>query len=246
MINRKGNNVQRPENEVWEMSGSFDTNSTSAPDGVTKSLTGVTRTGVGTFEVEFKSWGKSLFDIKVGAISAVGTRASVKSETFTTDGKLILELRAGGAVKAGGTITCTAQANYVDGENMAVITNEYGVVTTFEADPAADGATAGSIAVDISGDTSAIDVAATLTPLINTNCPWLTATAVGDGTITLSHDRAGASGNAVTITENVVNAGHIVPATLTGGVDGDNTLVDTNNEKVWIEVVNRRSSVESR
>ncbi len=120
--------------------------------------------------------------------------------------------------RATGTITCTLQANYVDGENMAVIKDGFGNTYTFEADPAADGVTAGSIQVDISGDTSAADVADALATAMAGDAGFAqTFTAVDnlDGTISLTHTHPGDAMN-VTITENVVNAGHTV-AGMSGG-----------------------------
>ena len=57
-----------------------------------------------------------------------------------------------------------------------------------------------------------------------TNLPWATVVDNLDGTITLTADEPGAESNNATITENVVDAGHLVPATFTGGLDAGGPL----------------------
>lgn len=142
-----------------------------------------------------------------------------KTGDNVTDGTLSTE------VAASAIVTCGTKAQYIDHEDMIQFVDEYGDnQELYEADPAGDGVPSG-IAVDISGATSAIDVAAILGPLIVTNSPWLTVVVVGDGTITLTHKRRGAFANLVGMTENVSDGAHIVPANLSGGLDEGGPLV---------------------
>ncbi len=127
------------------------------------------------------------------------------------------------AVKATGLITCVTKANFADTD---IVTISDGTVTKiFEFDTAGDGVTAGSVQVNISGATTAAQCATILALAINTALPQITATAVGDGTVTLSNDEPGTAGN-VTITEVVANAGFLVSG-MSGGLEADaNTTSD--------------------
>ncbi len=116
---------------------------------------------------------------------------------------------------ATGTITCTAKANYIDTDYMAIPDALLGT-KVYEFDTAGDGASGGRIAVNISGATTAANVAAILKTAIEASQGTLIVTDAGSGVLTLAHKIAGVIGN-VTITENVANAGHTV-AGLTGGV----------------------------
>jgi hypothetical protein len=64
--------------------------------------------------------------------------------------------------------------------------------------------------VNISGATSAADVAAILAPLIAAGHPSLTVTDNLDGTISIAAKIAGTYGNDITLTEDVANAGFTV------------------------------------
>lgn len=117
-----------------------------------------------------------------------------------------------------------------DGANPAT-------VFEFSTDGAAGG---GNALVNISTDSSAIEVAARLTTAINAVGAGLTvvATAVGDGTVTLVNSTFGVAGN-VAITETVTAAAFTV-AGMTGGaaglIDGDYfTLDDGVNPAVIFE-----------
>ncbi len=116
---------------------------------------------------------------------------------------------------ATGTITCTTKANYIDTDYMTIPDALLGT-KVYEFDTAGDGASGGRIAVNISGATTAANVAAILKTAIEANQGTLVVTDAGSGVLTLAHKIAGVIGN-VTITENVANAGHTV-AGLTGGV----------------------------
>jgi len=119
------------------------------------------------------------------------------------------------AVAATGTITCVVKASLVDTEEVVIGDGTTSV--TFEFDVAGDGAT--GTQVDVSGDTTAADVAATLAAAIDGSALALTVTDNLDGTISLANTLAvGATGN-VAITETVANGGFSVSG-MSGGVDG--------------------------
>ncbi|HEY1041105.1 MAG TPA: peptidoglycan-binding domain-containing protein [Candidatus Paceibacterota bacterium] len=148
---------------------------------------------------------------------------------------------AGGAaaVAATATLTATTQANIVN--NDYFIISHTGVAATsvcfyFDksnalsddsgtaaACQAANGV-AGGVEINISGATTAAQVATTISSAINTVTTALTVTATDnlDGTLTLTNDTAGASGNiAVNAnywTEAVANAAFLLTA-LTGGTN---------------------------
>ncbi len=122
----------------------------------------------------------------------------------------------GAPAPATGSITCVAKAALVDGETLT-LDDGTNAATVFEFDVAGDGVAGGNTQVNVSTDTTAIQVATRLANAINTVAAGLaiTATAVGDGTITLANDANGPSGN-VAITETVADAGFVV-AGMSGG-----------------------------
>ncbi len=120
-----------------------------------------------------------------------------------------------GGVVASGSIVCTTKANYADTDYMT-IGDGVQAPKLYEFDFAGDGVTAGRVQVNISGATTASDVAVILKAAIDANQPLLTVVNT-TGTLALTHKLAGTFAN-VTITENVANAGHTV-AGMTGGVN---------------------------
>ena len=120
-------------------------------------------------------------------------------------------------VYATGGIACIAKASLLDGETVTIGDGTQ-AATVFEFDVNGTGVGAGHVQVNVSTDTTAIQVAARLTTAINGVVAGLlvTATAVGDGTITLANDAYGSAGN-VAITETVDNVGFVV----TGMAGGD-------------------------
>ena len=140
----------------------------------------------------------------------VGTAKYIKeSGTSTTGWKP-------DGVKATGTITCTTFANYADTDYMT-IGDGLSAPKLYEFDTAGDGVTAGRIQVNISGATTAADVATILKTAIDVNQPALSVVRTS-GVLAVTHKMVGVIGN-VTITENVANAAHTV-AGMSGGVDG--------------------------
>src|SRR3990167_5215792 len=121
-----------------------------------------------------------------------------------------------------GTVQTVAKANFVDTETLT-LHDGYGS-RVFEFDVAGDGVTAGRVAVNISGDTTAAQTAATLVTAINgaTHTDGtvfaMTARHVATGLIYLECDNAGTIGNQA-ISETVADAGFVV-ANLAGALDG--------------------------
>lgn len=116
--------------------------------------------------------------------------------------------------QATATITCTTKANYLDTDYMT-IPDGINVAKVYEFDTAGDGVTAGRIQVNISGATTAADVATILRTAILANQPAIAVVNAGSGVLNLTHNWPGVGANN-TITENVVNAGHTVSG-FTGG-----------------------------
>lgn len=115
-----------------------------------------------------------------------------------------------GAAKATGTITCVAVANLIDGETVT-LDDGVNAPVVFEFDVNGTGVGGSNVQVDVSLDTSAIEVAATLHAAINGVGAGLAITSVDnlDGTLTLTNDAVGTAGNE-TITETVADAGFTV------------------------------------
>ena len=111
-----------------------------------------------------------------------------------------------GGPAAAGTITCVAQKDIVDGE-MVILTKPNGMTYRYHFDQTGTyvpggGYGAFDLQVDISGDTTAGDVATTLTSVINGG-PFFTALA-SDSVVVVSQVTVGASGN-TSIQETVVD-----------------------------------------
>lgn len=121
---------------------------------------------------------------------------------------------AAGAISAVGTITCVAKANLVDTETVTLV-NAAGTTYIFEFDTDGGGAT--EIQVDVSGDVTADDVAATLAGVID-GTGGLTA-AANAAVVTVTQSDPGVGGN-VAITETVADAGFLVSG-FSGGQDAD-------------------------
>jgi hypothetical protein len=121
-----------------------------------------------------------------------------------------------GAAKATGTITCVAVANLIDGETVT-LDDGVNAPVVFEFDVNGTGVDGSNVQVDVSLDTSAIEVAATLHAAINGVGAGLAITSVDnlDGTLTLTNDAVGTVGNEP-ITDTVADAGFTVTG-MTGG-----------------------------
>lgn len=114
------------------------------------------------------------------------------------------------AVKATATIQCVAKSNLVDEEQFTL--NDFGTVITFEFDVTGNGGSGGEDElIDMSGDTSAADVAATTAQIINaetTGTGDMVAEANGS-VVTVTASDPGTGGNQ-TNTESISNTGFTV------------------------------------
>jgi hypothetical protein len=126
-------------------------------------------------------------------------------------------------IYATGSITCIAKTNFVDGETLTISDGTH-TATIFEFDKDGGGVAGGHVQVDISGATTAADVAAILVTAINGVTTTLTVTATDnmDGTIALAADAKDTTHN-VTITETVANASFLVSG-MSGGRAGVGTV----------------------
>lgn len=160
----------------------------------------------------------------VSAFTGSGLNDVAFSGTYSgsTAGAFTVEVTANtAATYATGTIVCVAKASLVDGETVTLDDGPHTVV--FEFDVAGDGVTGGRTAVDVSTDTSAIDVAARLHAAINGVVAGLTITSTdpGTGTLNLANDVAGTAGNVATA-DTVTDAGFS-----TTGMSGADNAFDT-------------------
>lgn len=161
--------------------------------------------------------GIALFSGRVETAAAINNTTAIhEAENYAVWSALTFAIRPNREpAKAVGTITCVAKVNYVDTDYMTV-GDGFSAPKEYEFDTAGDGVTSGRIQVNISGATSAADVAATLKTAINTAQPSFSVVDNADGTLSLEHKMVGAIGN-VTMTENVADAGHLVTG-MSGGV----------------------------
>lgn len=127
-----------------------------------------------------------------------------------------VQLTASGTVAATGSITTIVQANISDGETFT-LNDGINAAITFEFDQSGTNTPApGNVEIDISGDTSADDVASSIETAINGVAGILLITAsASTNTVSLTNDNGGAQGNQV-ITETVSDTGFIV-AGMAGG-----------------------------
>lgn len=142
-----------------------------------------------------------------GAKKPAGTIQLVPNvQVFPWIQKLITgTLVKSGATKATGTIVCIPKADFVDGETLT-LDDGVNAATVFEFDVNGTGVSGGNVQVDISGATTAIDVAAILHTAINGVGAGLaiTSTNPGTGTLNLQNDATGSTGN-VAIADTVAD-----------------------------------------
>lgn len=103
-----------------------------------------------------------------------------------------------------GTITCVAKASLADTDFMT-IDDGINAAVLYEFDTVGNGGTGGRVIVNVSGATTAADVAALLKTAIEANQPYITVTNAGGGVLNL----ASTSRN-ITLTETVANVGFTV------------------------------------
>jgi hypothetical protein len=129
---------------------------------------------------------------------------------------------------ASGSIVAVAKANLSDGETF-VLNDGYSSIT-FEFDVTGDGVSGGNTAVDVSADTTDIQVASRMVSAINGTALNVTAdnTAGTSATVDLDQDHGGTRGN-TTITETVSDAG-FVATSFTGGAGDVVVLSQSSSE----------------
>lgn len=220
----------------------FDTNNTSAPDGVDPG-TGITvaRADVGDYTITFNEAVKPTV-VRVLGAEVIGDEAELDCKvTGYTASTGVLTISAYQSEQAAsGTITCVTKANFADSDYMT-IDDGCQTAVVYEFDTAGDGVTAGRVQVNISGDTTAADCAATLATAIGANQPAITVTDNGDGTLSLAHNFPGTAGNK-TITENVANAGFLVSG-LSGGTN--KAVADSTDKEIQITLLCSKSGLAS-
>lgn len=115
-----------------------------------------------------------------------------------------------GATAASGTIVCVPKADLIDGETVT-IDDGTNTPTVFEFDVNGTGVAGSNVQVNVSSDTTAIQVAARLHAAINGVGGTLTVTSTnpGTGTLNLVNDAPGATGNE-TITDTVADTDFVV------------------------------------
>ena len=105
---------------------------------------------------------------------------------------------------AGGSITFVAKANLIDGETFTI--SDGTTAKVFEFDVDGGGVGGSNVQVNVSGVTTAIEVAGVAHTAINGATFNVTSTNPGTGTLTLANDASGSTGN-VAITDTVTNSG---------------------------------------
>jgi len=122
---------------------------------------------------------------------------------------------------ASGGILSIPYSNLIDGETFT-LDDGINPIVVFEFDKVPNGVSGANIAVDISGATTAIDVATIMVASINGAASLFLSASNGGGLldfITVNNTVAGTSGNVLTWSETVSNAGFIVTQP-SGGTSG--------------------------
>ena len=135
------------------------------------------------------------------------------TELIPSSSSILVTEESPSPVSAVGTIQAIAFALLVDATDTFTLSDGVHPVVIFEFDTIPDGVTPGRIAVDVSGLTTAIEVADAMVEAINT-APNLNLTASnGGGTlslITIVNFGAGTAGNGALWSETVANAGFVI------------------------------------
>jgi hypothetical protein len=142
--------------------------------------------------------------------TAVGVAAAALGSTMAANVVSMFVSTTNCWIKQGTTklVTCVAKASLAEGDYVTIAIDD-GLSKVYEFDLAPNGVTSGRIVVDISADTTAIQVAARLRTAILANQATLTVTDNGNGTLTIT-----APDKIMTITESVANAGFTVANTI--------------------------------
>lgn len=148
------------------------------------------------------------------------------SAVLVPDNDVSVTLLSAG-VGAQGLITCVAKVSMAD-TDFIQIGDGINPIKRYDFDTVGDGDGDGGVVVNISGASSAIDVAAILRTAILANQPAISVTDNGNGTLTLAHNWPGTGGN-VAIAESVANAGFTVAGMVNGGPGGYRQLRNSND-----------------
>lgn len=130
------------------------------------------------------------------------------------------------AAAASGSIVAVPKANLIDGETFT-LDDGVNPPTVFELDVDGLGVGGGNVAVDVSPDTTDVEVATRMVSAINGVGAGLALTASNAGgtsaTVTITNDQSGTVGNVTTWSDTVADAGFIITQP-TGG-DGDRVVL---------------------
>lgn len=143
---------------------------------------------------------------------------------------LLTDISVPAGVAASGTIVAVAKASLLDTETFT-LDDGINAASVFEFDLPPDGVT--DILVDVSADTTDVEVATSMVSAINGVGATLLLTASNAGgtsaTVTITHDQTGTIGNVTAWADTVVNAGFVVTQP-TGGA-GDMVILDVSSSE---------------
>jgi hypothetical protein len=140
--------------------------------------------------------------VAVASAAAAAASGLVSGRDYVFASSTNCYIRQGTALK----ITCVAKANFADTDFITIVAGTSTVV--YEFDTAGNGVTAGRVQVNISGATTAADVAVILRTAILANQTALRVVDPADGTLQVDL----VDSRSLAITENVANAGFTITA----------------------------------
>jgi len=154
--------------------------------------------------------------VEIDVVAAYSKSPAMYATSLYKMTKNMRDRQAGADAQPGtGSVTCVAKALLVSGE-LVTLTDTAGVAANFEFDTTGGGVTPGNVQVDVSGDTTASDVATTLQAAVAGDAIEVTAVKVGDG-VNFTQDKPGTAGN-TTIVETVADVGFLSSG-FSGGTD---------------------------
>jgi len=156
-----------------------------------------------------------------------------EDESWSVDSRELTFGTIAARAQATGSLQTVAKASYTASTDYITLTAPDGTTYAFwfdttggDSEPAGSSGADNSYQVDISGDTSAADVAATLEGVIDSNSIGVDADdSAGSGQVDLTVDEYGFEGNDWAIAETVGDAGFTVTA-FSGGQDGTDVSGD--------------------
>jgi len=146
----------------------------------------------------------------------------IEQKRFLFRTQIITDIAVPASSAASGQIVAVAKANLIDTETFT-LDDGVNAAQEFEFDVDGGGISGGGVQVDVSGDTSAIDVATRMVSAINGVGAGLALTASNAGgtsaTVTIVNDTPGTHGNVTTWAETVADAGFVITQPTTGAGD---------------------------